>query len=134
MLHHDLDRWHDLSPLECIEVARDAPELPALLVDRRRDLRLTQPQHPAELLDRELAVDRQELPDLLQADTELAQHEDPAQHRELAHFVRAVAGRRIDVRGFEDADVAVVADRPRRYVSEVCELTDAQHDDPSCTP
>ncbi len=93
---------------------------------RSRGLRLTEPQHAPQLVERDLVVD--DLADLGQREPEIAQGEDPVQPLELVGPVPAIAGLRVDLRRRQEAEVVVVVQRPHRHLGHTGERSDPEHD------
>ena len=96
------------------------------------DLRLPQPQHSPELVERWLVVE--EFADLVEAEAEIAEGQESVQATELRHAVRPVAGGGVDAVGAQQAELVVVPQHPRRDVTEASEVSDVQHDDTINSP
>ena len=77
LLDDDVLQLHDVAPFECSEVRCDPTEASLFLFDGLLDLGLAQPQHPAKLLDRDVLGE--DLPDLLEAEADVAQGHDAVQ-------------------------------------------------------
>jgi hypothetical protein len=110
----------------------DSAQALQLLADVLLDLGSAQPQHPAQLLDRDSVVEH--LADLLQAEADVTQGDDAVQPVQLMDAVAAVTVGRVDPIGPEQADLVVVAQHAWRHLSEPGELSDVQHDDVLDTP
>ncbi len=110
----------------------DPAQARLLLAQPLLDLGAADPQHSSELIERRLVVE--ELADLVEAEAEIAQRQQPVQTRELRHRVRAVPVVGVDALGTQQADLVVVPQHPRRDLAEAGKVSDAQHDNTSEHP
>lgn len=99
----------------------DSAEAFLLLCDGLLDLSAAQPQHSAQLLDRDVLGE--DLPDLLQAEADVAQGDDAMQPPQLLDAVGAVSAARVDPIGREQTKLVVVAQHARGHLAEPSELS-----------
>ncbi len=85
-----------------------------------------EPQHPPQLVDRQVLG--KDLPDLFQGEAHVTQRHDPVQLAQLADAVKAVAAVGVNQRGVEEPELVVVAEHARRNLPKTSELPDVQHD------
>ena len=85
LLDDDVVQLHDVAPFDCSEVCFDPTKAVLLLADGLLNLGSAQPQHSAKLLDRDVLG--QDLPDLLQAEADVAQSDDPMHSPQLVNAV-----------------------------------------------
>ena len=88
-LDNDVLQLHDGAPFQCSEVCFDSTEAVLLLSDGLLDLGSPQPQHSAKLLDRDVLGE--DLPNLLQAEADVAQRHDAVESPQLVNAVEAVS-------------------------------------------
>lgn len=89
------------------------------------DVGAAQEQHRAQLRGRDILVD--DGADLIEAQSELLQYEDAIQPRKLRGAVEPIAACTIDDRGFEQAQLVVIAQEPARNPGDAGEVADPEH-------
>ena len=124
-------RFHHCS-FGCAEVRVEPDESASVVRDLFTQLIAAAPYQFSFLLHVEVAMD--DGGDHIQLHTEIAELEDPVQHRDLIQLVRAVPGGGIHVRWFQKADLVVVAEQSDGHPTDGCELSDFVHRPPSIRP
>jgi hypothetical protein len=119
------DDVQDGAPFQCPDVRVDPAKAFVLVIQGLFDLGLPQPEHPPQFLYRYLTGEG--LPDLFQAEAEVAQGHDRVQLAQLLNAVQAVPTGRPDLLGNQQAKLVVVPQHARRHLAEPGELSDGQH-------
>ena len=126
LLDDDIEAGHGWFLLELRESELDARELCGLGGDEGTTFGLAEPEDPPQLLDGDAVVDQ--VDDLRQRDTEVAQDEDPVQPEQLLGQVAPVARDGIDVGRAQKPDVVVVPQRAHGHLRQPGDRADAVHE------
>lgn len=131
-LDDDVGTVHHGAPFECSEVRFDSAESGLLVGHGLLDLGLANAQHAPQLIERRLRIEQPA--DLLEAEAEIPQRQEPVEPAPLGHGIGPISRCRVDPAGLEQSQLVVVAQHPGRDLSESGELSDVQHDDLSDPP
>jgi hypothetical protein len=94
--------------------------------DRRLQLGLAQPQHPAQLFGADLLV--QHGAHLVEGEAEIFQRDDAVEPRKLAGLIEPVAAGRVDPSREEQPGRVVMTQHADRHPTVPGEVSDGEHD------
>jgi len=125
LLDHDVVCWHVVLLSDMAEPCLDPEQMVPLPLEIAFHLRLTQQQHPAQLIHGDAV---EEPPDLPEGQAQVLERDDTVELAQLLRRVGAVAGDRINLGRRQQADLVVVPQGADGHRAEPGELPDAEHD------